>query len=129
MRFKEPNQYEDRRSPPRYGKVPLRGKSGLKQHKIHPRTDKRVIQEREYSVICAEIDEEAKEAGNLECFFCGEMCVKSDHHHLDGREADLLTKKEWIVRVHRKCHTAYHSSPIESLSWFNEFLLRLNGIS
>lgn len=82
-------------------------------------------QEKEYKQICKEIDEEAKLYGAMDCFFCGKEVKSADHHHLDGRDGDLLTKKEWIVRAHRRCHRAYHDDPIEDLSWFEQFLSRL----
>ena len=71
------------------------------------------------------MDREAKETGNLECFFCGEMVVNADHHHLDGREGEALTDKTKIVRVHRRCHRQYHDVPVAKIPWFEGFLYRL----
>jgi len=85
-------------------------------------------QEAEYKNICKEIDAEAKDTGNLECFFCGDKVNRADHHHLDGREGSRLTKKEWIVRVHRKCHRDYHDKTADKLPWFISYLSRLKKI-
>ena len=108
------------------GRVPLKGASGKY---ISPRSDKRIIQEKEYTAICKEIDAEAKETGHLECFFCGDMVVRADHHHLDGRDGDRLTQREWIVRAHRKCHMDYHNKPVSRIVWFNSYLERLKRIN
>lgn len=93
---------------------------------MKPRSDKRAAEEREYAKVCAEIDAEAEETGQVGCFFCGEK-VNSPcaHHHLRGRIGKLLTDKRWIVRCHNSCHLSYHDLPVRKQKWRDGFLERL----
>jgi len=96
--------------------------SGLKRTYIQPRSDKRIEQEKEYAKI---------KPKNKECIFCGEGFVKNerkDKHHLKGRKGKNLTNERYIFYVHRKCHSLYHYSSIERISWFTGFLLRLREV-
>jgi hypothetical protein len=65
------------------------------------------------------------------CFFCGEgfkQHERPDHHHLKGRENELLTSDKYIVLCHRKCHDAYHHSSVHKVWWYNDFLDRIKEI-
>ena len=92
------------------------------------RTPKRTKQEAEYKRLCNEIDKEAKEKGEYNCFFCGKPIVGDCiHHHLDGREEKLLTDKENIVVAHGTCHQEYHDLPVRKQKWRETFLENLRA--
>lgn len=93
------------------------------------RSKKRSKEEIEYSKICKEIDNERKDTSQWKCYFCGKPFMpneKPEHHHLKGRDGDLLTDKKFIVLAHHKCHVLeYHSLPVSKIWWFDKFLNRL----
>lgn len=69
-----------------------------------------------------------EETGQITCFFCDlKINGNVDHHHLDGRDGDLLTKAEWIVQGHFECHIqGYHNSTIDQLMkkpWYENVFL------
>lgn len=94
---------------------------------------KRARQEQEYRRLIAEIDREAKAKGEYKCFFDGEQIDgRADHHHLKGRDGDLLTEKKYIVLAKRKNHLDYHHRPVAWLKeqwWYEDFLKRLLDLS
>jgi len=84
-------------------------------------SDKRKREGSLYLEICKEMDKISPHT----CFFCGkEIKGRPDHHHLSGRQENYL-KEEWIVKAHGKCHRQYHDDPVESMDFFESFLLRL----
>jgi len=99
-----------------------KGTSRKSNTKIPPRTKKRLEQEKLYHEITARMDEQK----NKKCFFCGKgMKRPEDHHHLKGRDGDLLTDPTYIVHVHRDCHFEYHYKSVIYISWFKDYLGRL----
>ena len=95
---------------------------------IPKRTKKRSDQEKEYAIICGIIDREAKESGNWKCWFCGSRFQNGhrvEHHHINGRENDRLTRKEDLRLVHHDCHASYHNKSIHKISWYPEWLERI----
>jgi hypothetical protein len=93
--------------------------------KIPLRTKSRLKQESEYSGIISKMNEQK----NIFCFFCGKRMNKpEDHHHLLGREGELLTYKKYIVHAHRTCHKDYHDTSALNITWFNDYLNRLSDI-
>ena len=92
------------------------------QKPIKRRSDKRKLEEMKYRVVCLEIDTEARESKRMGCYFCGRDVEDAEHHHLKGRDGDLLTEKKYIKRVHHKCHHEYHSLPVEKISWHPHFM-------
>jgi hypothetical protein len=65
----------------------------------------------------------------IECFFCGKkMKHPEDHHHLMGRDGDLLTDKRYIIHAHRTCHDQYHTSPVGKIEWFMDYVNRVSDI-
>ena len=95
--------------PPKYksnGKMPLRKK-------------KRSEQEAEYNKIIKEMDQQK----GIVCFFCrSEMKRPEDHHHIYGRDGELLTDRANIVHAHRDCHSKYHSQSVHKLNWYIDWL-------
>ena len=114
---------QERRSPRKGSKPPPRRESPLQRLKkpLKRVSDKRVIEAVAYKVICDAMDAEKPHI----CFLCGnEIKGRIDHHHLDGRHEHYL-KEEWIVKAHGKCHRQYHDDPVETIAWFDGFLVRL----
>jgi len=107
---------------------PTRGLSRKSNGYIPPRTDKRLHEELQYKKLIKEIDKEAKETKQIECFFCGENVENAEHHHLAKRANDLLIDRAYIVRVHSKCHRDYHNKPVKQLKWFMDYVGRLTKI-
>ena len=103
--------------------------SQSKGTKIAPRSKKRLQQDKQYTMLCLEIDAEAIQNKEYKCFFCDEKIEGlADHHHLKGRIGKLLLEKEWIVLGHRDCHRKYHDLPVEKLEeeeWYMEWMKRL----
>ena len=96
---------------------------------IPPRTQKRFDEEKEYKKLIREIDKEAEINKDNRCFFCGDKIEgTADHHHLIGKEGDLLTDRAYIVRVHRGCHQDYHNAPVKSIAWFMRYISRVTLI-
>ena len=84
-------------------------------------SDKRRIEAAQYKTICDEMDLVKPHI----CFLCGkEVKGRPDHHHLSGRWENYL-KEDLIVKAHGKCHRQYHDDPVESIEWFDDFLLML----
>jgi len=100
---------------------------------MRTRNPKRVKQEKEYREVCNKIDRELQKAGKLRCFFTDkpipiEYLGIVFHHHLKGRDGDLLTDKKWIVPCLFIPHSHYHSLSVDKLSqlsWYAGFLKRL----
>lgn len=92
---------------------------------IKPRSDRRKLEEMRYKAICLEIDAEAKESGDLKCWFCGKDVEDAQHHHAYGRVGNKLVEKKDIHRVHPLCHDQYHHSPVESIPWHRGFMGKL----
>jgi len=123
------NKPSERRSPSQSTEVPPEGIKSKNRPLIKPRTDKRKQQEAEYKKICDEIDREAIENKQMDCFFCGKPIKGSvHHHHLDGRDGYRLTRKEYIKRVHPSCHVDYHDKSFKSLPWAGDYLERVKRI-
>jgi hypothetical protein len=120
IQSRAPQRRIERRSPPQGSKPPLKARKPLKQ-----RSDKREGQETEYRKLIKEIDRKAKEGKRMECFFCGRAVENAEHHHLKGREEDLLLEEKYIVRVHSSCHWDFHHAPIKQMTWFIAYLCRL----
>lgn len=102
--------------------------SPLKRHNIPNRTQKRLNQEKEYAVICGLIDAEAKVLKRWKCWFCGNDFRpehRPDHHHVNGRDGDLLTQKKDIKIVHRRCHQQYHDCSVLAIKWHGSWLERI----
>lgn len=104
-------------SPLKVYNTPLKTKTPLKR-----RSDKRTEQEKEYKKICDQMDARRP----WTCFFCGKEIkgMKVDHHHLDGREENYLTRG-LIVHAHRACHSMYHDAPIHKWPWRFAYFERL----
>ena len=67
-----------------------------------------------------------KRIGEYRCVFCGKPIEeKPDVHHLFGRDGELLTDWRYFELAHRKCHTSYHSLPVNKLEWFDGYLERI----
>ena len=114
---------QERRSTQKGTNVPPNRDRPLKRVRgtLNSMSAKRRIEAVQYKAICDEMDLFKPHI----CFFCGkEVKGRPDHHHLDGRYEHYL-KKEWIVKAHGKCHRQYHDDPVESMKWFEPFLLRL----
>jgi hypothetical protein len=92
---------------------------------IKPRSDKRRLEEQEYKRICDEIDAEAMETKQMRCYFCSKDVEDAEHHHLKGRDGDLLTDRRYIKRVHSQCHFDYHNTPVKKIKWFAGYLATL----
>ena len=111
-----------------YMRVDLKKKS-LKTSRIPFRSDKRVKEEEEYRLVCDELDRGLKEIGMWRCFFTDkELPNKASHHHLKGRDGELLTDKRFIVPCYDEPHLNYHDLSVEKLkklSWYTGFLKRL----
>ena len=101
------------------------------QKRIKPMSDKRKEQNDIYLSIKEDMLHKAKIDGNYRCFFCGKPFDKDyipDIHHLIGRKEDDLTDRDYLVLVHRECHTEYHSYTVKQLmntSWYNNFLNKI----
>lgn len=112
----------------------------LKQYKkgnakIKPRSEKRMIQEKEYRQVKKEREAELKANGNWRCIFCnvGFMDIEiPDWHHLDGRIEDKLTDGKYLYPAHTCCHiTNYHQATVKhmkSMFWYSGFLERIKNI-
>ena len=92
-------------------------------------SDKRKYGLARYLHIIHKMDAKSlKETGQITCFFC-DLEIKGfvDHHHLDGRDGDLLTKEKWIVQAHSGCHIqGYHNSTVDQLIkkyWYENVFL------
>ena len=106
--------------------IPRQRKSSYKPPKpLKKRTDKRAAQEREYKVICDQVDAAAIALKQTNCYFCGEEVVNAEHHHLKGRDGDLLTEKRYIKRVHTQCHHEYHNVSVKKILWWDKYLSKL----
>ena len=94
---------------------------------MRARTPKRAKEEAEYKKLCNEIDKEARTNGCFVCFFCGGPLKKGEvqHHHLEGRENDLLTDKDNIILAHPICHSQFHDLPVRKHTWRETFLEKL----
>lgn len=107
---------------------PYKPLSPVKRYNIPKKTKKRLNQEKEYSIICGMLDDEAKASGKWMCWFCGNkfrLDYSPDHHHVYGRENDALLNKNDIKLVHRRCHDQYHHSPVGKIKWFSSWLDRI----
>jgi hypothetical protein len=91
-----------------------------KRKPLNARSLKRQEQEKEY----AKVRDEVKRAQKV-CFFCDKEVKDEDCHHLKGRDGELISDKEWLVHVHRKCHDMYHGVSIHKWPWLTGFLSRL----
>jgi hypothetical protein len=86
------------------------------------RTKKRSQQEKIYHGIIQEMDREK----SIKCFFCGgKMNHPEEHHHIDGRDGERLTDTHNIVHVHATCHYWYHNRSVHSISWYVDWLERI----
>jgi len=112
----------------RTDKTPKQRKS-LKRPPIPFRSNKRVVEEEEYRKVCNEIDEKLKKEGKWKCFFTNSLLPnKASHHHLKGRDGELLTDKRFIVPVLDNPHLLYHDMSVDKLSqlsWYPVFLENL----
>ena len=92
---------------------------------IKRRSDKRAVQELQYKMICDLIDADAEESGDIKCYFCSKDVVEAEHHHLKGRDGNLLTDRRYIKRVHSQCHWDYHNTEVKKIKWFSGYLATL----
>jgi hypothetical protein len=86
-----------------------------------------------YATVCKRIDDSAKQGGRWVCFFCDQPLGKhASHHHLKGRDGDLLTDEKYIVLSHHRCHVElWHGTPhsiLESYWWWDGFQQRLKKL-
>lgn len=92
---------------------------------IRYKSEKRKEEEKEYKRICKEMDTVKPHM----CFFCGwEIKGRVDHHHLKGKVGGDYLDKRYIVKAHRKCHSEFHSLPVDKMWWFDAFLFRLKQV-
>lgn len=103
--------------------------------KIKPRSEKRMLQEKEYREVKKERELELKAKGEWRCIFCniGFMDIEiPDWHHLGGRIEDKLTDGKYLYPAHTICHiTNYHQATVEhmkSMFWYEGFLKRIKNI-
>lgn len=93
------------------------------------RSKKRSKEETAYIKICHNLDNKAKGTSKWICYFCGKPLTpneKPEHHHLKGRDGNLLTDEKYIVFAHHKCHVQeYHAISVHKIYWFKDFLKRL----
>lgn len=95
------------------------------RYHIPPRSKKRLKQEETYHKLTKEMDEQK----DIYCFFCGtKMNRPEDHHHLAGRDNEMIFDRKLLVHAHRKCHVAYHNKPVDQIPWFDSYLNRLSDI-
>ena len=98
---------------------PPKKRKPLKSSRIPVRSDKRAKEEEEYRRVCDKIDKELQEAGKFRCWFTDKPLSvdrKVSHHHVFGRDGDLLTEKKWIKPCLNEPHLDYHNLPIKKLS-------------
>jgi hypothetical protein len=100
--------------------------------KIKPVSDKRAKQLAVYSAAKEIAWQRALITGNTKCFICDKiMKFTPDWHHLDGREEKQLLDYDYLVFVHRSCHSAVHNMSYDILKykpWYDGYLLRLKNI-
>lgn len=100
---------------------------------INSKSTKRKDHEKEYFKIIKQIHEEAlSSSGDDSCFLCGKAVKRADIHHITGRDGDRLTDRANLVRVHRTCHTKFHSlsvAQLEKEGWYDDFLQRLEKVN
>ena len=90
---------------------------------------RRKSQETAYTALCKQIDQEASDAGKFKCFFCSKDITGAySHHHLKGRDGDLLTDKRYIVLAHNSCHYQYHNYPVKKIPWFLDYVMKVKEI-
>lgn len=104
---------------------PVEPLSHKSKGKMSLRTKKRSQEEYWYHKIVSEMNKKEKKV----CIFCGKpMGRAEDHHHLIGRDGDLLTNKKYIKHAHRKCHAQYHNNSVWDIVWFLGFVKRVRKI-
>lgn len=95
--------------------------------KIQPRSDKRVVQEKQYSKLRHEILDNLDH--NSVCWFCGKHFEEyPELHHAMGRTETMLTDLDNLKPVHQECHFAYHNyglDKLQSLEWYAKFVERM----
>jgi len=105
-----------------HGKLAVSRKSNTK---IPQATPSRLNRLYTYKSIIGEMD--AQEV--IRCFFCGVLMQHpEEHHHLMGRDGDLLTNRKYIQHTHQACHKQYHNDSVHLISWFDGYLSRLMDI-
>lgn len=98
---------------------------------INKISKKQAVKNREYNKICKTIDElHRDEEGYVRCWFSGERILgKVDHHHVFGRDGDLMTNPDYIKPVSPKYHAyQYHSYTYQQLiltKWYLKWLDRI----
>jgi hypothetical protein len=102
-----------------------------KRGKIPAKGDKRKKDEKRYTEICKELEQEMRSQdpqGRIFCFFSGdEIKGQISWHHLHKRGANLK-EKQWLVPSINANHLDYHFLPYEKWSakpFFNDFMNRL----
>jgi len=110
-------------------------KERKKQGKIPAKNKKREQDEKYYTAVCKELEQEMRAAdkdGKIYDFFSGdEITGRISWHHLLGRGAKLKDKR-YLVPTINKNHLDYHFMPYDKfsrLSWYGDFLARLKNKS
>ena len=86
--------------------------------------------QKEYNDAKERFIEYKKSIGEYRCVFCGRPIEgEPDIHHLLGRDGKLLIDQKSFELAHRKCHTEYHSQPVDKLEWFDGYLERIKHFS
>ena len=100
-----------------------------KTYQIKARTDDRAKDERLYlrkrtDFIQAQMRKDPQ--GRIFCIFCGkEIKGKTDLHHGNGRDNDLLLDEKFWFLSHHKCHMDYDSQPWTKLEWWEGYIRRI----
>ena len=85
-------------------------------------SEKQAKKVREYNKICAKLDRESDGI----CFITGEpLPPRPEHHHLYGRDGDLIIDEKYIVCVLPGHAIWWHSFSISELSlmpWWEYFI-------
>lgn len=104
-----------------------------KQNPIPPKSKKHKVEEKRYTEVCRELEQELRELdphGRIFDFFSGdEIKGQISWHHLRKRGVNLKEKKYLVPSINDN-HLDYHFLPYEKLSkktWYNDFMTRLKG--
>lgn len=105
--------------------------SPRRRTKLPPVSKKRLNESIVYTNVCKELEAEirANNNGKVCCFFTGrEIKGRIAWHHLQGRDGDFYTDRQWLVPSINYWHLFWHRATVEQLkeqSWYEDFKNRL----